>query len=82
MVSRFFVGGDKRDRTADLLTASQALSQLSYTPKSEAFRLSAFRFFRTGTMDSISAVQQIVNTFFQKILRFFMRTRPVSPDRP
>ncbi len=28
-----FYGGDKRDRTADLLTASQALSQLSYTPK-------------------------------------------------
>ena len=27
------LGGDKRDRTADLLTASQALSQLSYTPK-------------------------------------------------
>ena len=26
-------GGDKRDRTADLLTASQALSQLSYTPE-------------------------------------------------
>ena len=25
-------GGDKRDRTADLLTASQTLSQLSYTP--------------------------------------------------
>ena len=31
-VSRFFVGGDKRDRTADLLNAIQALSQLSYTP--------------------------------------------------
>ena len=30
---RLFFGGDKRDRTADLLTASQALSQLSYTPK-------------------------------------------------
>ena len=36
--ARFFdlavckIGGDKRDRTADLLTASQALSQLSYTP--------------------------------------------------
>ena len=29
----FLFGGDKRDRTADLLTASQALSQLSYTPK-------------------------------------------------
>ena len=27
-----FVGGDKRDRTADLLNAIQALSQLSYTP--------------------------------------------------
>ena len=25
--------GDKRDRTADLLNAIQALSQLSYTPK-------------------------------------------------
>ena len=30
---RRLFGGDKRDRTADLLTASQALSQLSYTPK-------------------------------------------------
>ena len=28
----FFLGGDKRDRTADLLNAIQALSQLSYTP--------------------------------------------------
>ena len=27
-----FYGGDKRDRTADLLNAIQALSQLSYTP--------------------------------------------------
>ena len=26
-------GGDKRDRTADLLHAMQALSQLSYTPR-------------------------------------------------
>ena len=29
----FLLGGDKRDRTADLLHAMQALSQLSYTPK-------------------------------------------------
>ena len=29
------VGGDKRDRTADLLNAIQALSQLSYTPRCE-----------------------------------------------
>ena len=27
-----FLGGDKRDRTADLLNAIQALSQRSYTP--------------------------------------------------
>ena len=27
-----FFGGGKRDRTADLLNAIQALSQLSYTP--------------------------------------------------
>ena len=27
------IGGDKRDRTADLLNAIQALSQLSYTPE-------------------------------------------------
>ena len=30
--ARTRVGGDKRDRTADLLNAIQALSQLSYTP--------------------------------------------------
>ena len=30
--SDVFFGGDKRDRTADLLNAIQALSQLSYTP--------------------------------------------------
>jgi hypothetical protein len=29
------IGGDKRDRTADLLHAMQALSQLSYTPGNE-----------------------------------------------
>ena len=28
----FVIGGDKRDRTVDLLLARQALSQLSYTP--------------------------------------------------
>ena len=34
------IGGDKRDRTADLLRARQALSQLSYIPKSLQYRLS------------------------------------------
>ena len=40
-----FFGGDKRDRTADLLNAIQALSQLSYTPifgsLSDSFRIIA-----------------------------------------
>ena len=35
---RICVGGDKRDRTADLLNAIQALSQLSYTPIFAAFQ--------------------------------------------
>ncbi len=30
-------GGDKRDRTADLLNAIQALSQLSYTPMGKMY---------------------------------------------
>ena len=37
---RFVVfGGDKRDRTADLLNAIQALSQLSYTPIYEVLEI-------------------------------------------
>ena len=34
---RIFRGGDKRDRTADLLNAIQALSQLSYTPTGKVY---------------------------------------------
>ena len=33
------IGGDKRDRTADLLRARQALSQLSYIPISSSLPL-------------------------------------------
>ena len=51
----FCFGGDKRDRTADLLTASQALSQLSYTP---------------GCLYRIPKKTQFVNTFFQKSFLF------------
>lgn len=36
MDSTFSSGGDKRDRTADLLNAIQALSQVSYTPTAPA----------------------------------------------
>ncbi len=39
-ILRFIVtGGGKRDRTADLLHAMQALSQLSYTPDVQVFNL-------------------------------------------
>ena len=38
MVFSVLFGGDKRDRTADLLNAIQALSQLSYTPIFAAFQ--------------------------------------------
>ena len=41
---RNFPGGDKRDRTADLLNAIQALSQLSYTPILERWAVSSRRF--------------------------------------
>ena len=34
-----FLDGDGRDRTVDLLTASQALSQLSYAPKNKTVRV-------------------------------------------
>ena len=33
MISRSKVGGATRDRTADLMNANHALSQLSYSPK-------------------------------------------------
>ena len=36
------IGGDKRDRTADLLRARQALSQLSYIPMSSFITLFTF----------------------------------------
>jgi len=35
MLELHFFGGGKRDRTADLLHAMQALSQLSYTPNND-----------------------------------------------
>ena len=51
-----FVGGDKRDRTADLLNAIQALSQLSYTPTSRSYD-SIQRLF-CQHLDSIFALPQ------------------------
>ena len=61
-------GGDKRDRTADLLNAIQALSQLSYTP--------GFLAVLHTTLVIISASHLFVNTFFYSCeinLRIFVR---------
>ena len=69
--SRLF-GGDKRDRTADLLNAIQALSQLSYTP--------VFSCVPCGTSVSITGVQRKVKLFFQK--NFFFIFLPLPPKLP
>jgi hypothetical protein len=41
-------GGGKRDRTADLLHAMQALSQLSYTPFGLTHHIAAFALHLVG----------------------------------
>ena len=56
-------GGDKRDRTADLLNAIQALSQLSYTPNFSALSLSA--------RDILPETLRFVNTILKKIVFLF-----------
>ena len=53
-----FLGGDNRDRTADLLNAIQALSQLSYTPICSL---------GTGTIISNNSAN--VNPFLEKSLK-------------
>ena len=45
-------GGDKRDRTADLLNAIQALSQLSYTPVGDALLLNYKGFCDFGALST------------------------------
>ena len=55
-------GGDKRDRTADLLNAIQALSQLSYTP--DSFRLSLEA--RVILSDGRAFVKGVLEIFLEK----------------
>ena len=57
-------GGDKRDRTADLLNAIQALSQLSYTP--------IFRPMRNVL--KYSKRPPVCQPFFSNLLTFFMQS--------
>ena len=54
----YTLGGDKRDRTADLLNAIQALSQLSYTP--------IFCCVSAADLLNIAEGRQNVNPIFQK----------------
>ena len=67
--NQVLLGGDKRDRTADLLNAIQALSQLSYTPVfcSSSLRAEALSL---GTSVIIPDGGRFVNTF----LRFFQKS--------
>ena len=60
----FKPGGDKQDRTADLLHAMQALSQLSYTPKLTSLAFTSFRRFQ-----ALNYSAQI--TLHAKILKLF-----------
>ena len=56
------VGGGTRDRTADLLHAMQALSQLSYTPRSKEGRIVEMR-------------QRLVKCFFVFLCLFVVVSR-------
>ena len=80
-------GGDKRDRTADLLNAIQALSQLSYTPIYELFQVNSSKLLNfychfseslynnisLGTIVIITQRFLDVNTFFRWRANFFRR---------
>ncbi len=44
-------GGDEGDRTPDLLTASQALSQLSYAPVTRRYYRGMFAGMQGGILD-------------------------------
>ena len=44
-------GGDEGDRTPDLLTASQALSQLSYAPVTRKYYRGSWRGVQGGILD-------------------------------
>lgn len=46
-----FSGGDEGDRTPDLLTASQALSQLSYAPVTRRYYRGMFAGMQGGILD-------------------------------
>ncbi len=75
-------GGDKRDRTADLLNAIQALSQLSYTPKFSIRKLGRFTAFvlLPRCLIIIPHFFGFCNPFLQKSLIFFWPCSAGGPE--
>ena len=58
-------GGATRDRTADLLRARQALSQLSYSP----FRLSRFHFYPQKGFFAVSSISLPKLTLANEVIK-------------
>src|SRR5581483_2080815 len=67
-------GGGKRDRTADLLHAMQALSQLSYTPLQNRNEIVWTYFELVNTLFAIRA------NFFAKLPRCRARAASLAPE--
>ncbi len=66
-ISVIFTGGGKRDRTADLLHAMQALSQLSYTPeKRRNLKEPAMNCQRNSFTSNISATLRIIGLILKE----------------
>ena len=63
------IGGARRDRTADLLTASQTLSQLSYSPKTLAQMLTKVPKVINLSLDGVSKI--VVLNFAYGIYKFW-----------
>ena len=76
-----FFGGDKRDRTADLLNAIQALSQLSYTPKDKCYYIKCFCVCQPIIWENFKKViKNMINPLISRVVyhsRLFIRLTSV-----
>gem|GEM_PF-3217113 len=69
LIKLSYFGGGKRDRTADLLHAMQALSQLSYTPVPTSFSLLVTELSaRRHNKDGPDACQLLFTDFLPNVL--------------
>ena len=75
-------GGDRRDRTDDLMLAKQLLSQLSYVPKLvNSTRSSRYRHFLTKVTVAPSQIQQSWDLAVVGLERFELSTSRLSSAR-